>query len=631
MGKLLRLLFAIVLVCLIVLTSGIPIHATGSPGTSIETSLIATRTVPLAIKVVFIGFNQSNINTSYMLWKENIPFKRPNQILTEPKDTGVTFRLDYDIVFASTGFEKGLVAHLKKIETVKEMPNPWFGISVRNYLYDANKLEDWLYKNRELYGGFPSNGYTFFIANLTQLPSVTYDQLARPWLKKAPTPHYFNITYYDLDLGYRVRNREFMTAWGGHYGFWFLDLSAGPSFNTPKDAPLQAVTVALEIDVGTIYGSKWLTEYLSDYLWESVWNLAVPQFTYAPKYSEKYRIVVTVLDNRTKEEKEHIPITKTVRPELIEKSYRDLIPYSDIQVAVKFLNCSDDKELQQAMAGSYKPSRDLAQSFVDLRPLYRFLQTKLSRYVANMSQNEKELTIPVFCFAFSKAYLGYTYKWDVSASSAGEEALWGIAQEDMVVGALTHENEFDRGNIVEPPQLGKGIGFSQLIIHEVGHMFGLMHPHQYGDTNDFVSSAMSYFCHDYNFSQFDKDALRRMHADHIMMETAVKLSELRSAASTKVTGYATMPELNEVERLISQADREYSSMNYTSAFLHTLNARRHALQALTKVAGLPNMTIFVAQWVFILGAAVGYLFRRRQEKTRLRAQTRADQSQPKNL
>jgi len=626
MEKLLRLLLTVELVSLIVLASGIQLHATGASSRNIETSLIATKTVPLTVKIVFIGFNQSNINTTYMLWKENIPFKRVNQILTEPKDTGVTFKLDYSFLFASADFEKDLVAYLKKIETIKEMPNPWFGVSIRNFLYDANKLEDWLYENRAKYGGFPSNGYTFFIANMTQLPSITYDQIARPWLKKPPTPHYLNVEYYDLDLGYRVRNREFMTAWGGHHGFWFLDLSAGPSFNTPNDAPLQAVTTALEIDVRTTYGSRWLTEYLSDYIWESVWNLAVPQFTYAPKYSEKYRIVVTVLDNRTKEEKEQNPITKTVKPDLIEKSYRNLLPYSNIEVVIKFQNCSDDKELLQEMASSYKRSRDATQSFIDLRPIYKFLQTRLGRYVANMSQNEKEYTIPVFCFAFSKSYLGYTYKWDVTAPSPGEETLWGLAQEDMVICALTQENEFDRGNIVEPPQPGKGIGFSQLIIHEVGHIFGLMHPHQYGDTHDFVSSAMSYFCHDYNFSQFDKDALRRMHTDQIMFETTVKLSELRNTAAAKVTGYATISELNEVETLLAQVDKEYSSMNYTSALLHALNAKKHALQSSTKVAGLPNMTVFLAQWIFILGAVVGYLIKRRQDKVPPGTRSQTDQN-----
>jgi hypothetical protein len=209
--------------------------------------------VPLSIKVVFIGFNQSTINTTYLLWKENIPFKRVNQILTEPKDTGVMFELGYEFVFADPQFEKDLIGFLRKIQVTKRMLNPWFGVEVNNTLYNANKLESWLHEKSDMYGGFPVNGYTFFMANLTQLPSVTYKQMAQPWLRSALTPHYYSVEYFDLDLDYRIRNREFMTAWGGHYRFWFLDLSAGPSFNTPRDAPIQAVLEALEIDLGTPY------------------------------------------------------------------------------------------------------------------------------------------------------------------------------------------------------------------------------------------------------------------------------------------------------------------------------------------------------------------------------------------
>ena len=606
MGKLVRLFIVLALVSLVTMPSTMIVPVSSVRTVSVDTSVAATRTVPMSIKIVFIGFNQSTLNTTYMNWKENIPFKRVGQVLTEPKDTGVVFNLYYDFVFASTPFEKELLTYLRKIGVIKDKLNPWFGVSVTNFLYDADKFEDWLFQNREMYGGLPTNGYTFFVANLTQLPSVTYDQMARPWMSKSPTPHYFSVDYYDLDLGYKIRNREFMTAWGGHHGFWFLDLSAGPSFNTPNDAPLQAVITALEIDLRTAYGVSWLTEYLSDYIWESVYNLAVPQFVYLPKYSEKYHLAITILDNRTKEEKEQIPIGKTVRPDLIKKSYKDLVPYSDIEITVTFRNCSDDKELLREMANSYRDSRDPSQSYVDLRPLYRFLQAKLSRYVANISQNERELTIPVFCFAFSESYLGYTYKWDVSATSEIDETFSGLAQEDMVVCALTQTNEFDRGAIVDPPQPNKGMGFTQLIIHEVGHMIGLMHPHQYGDVNDFVSSAMSYFCYDYNFSQFDKDALRRMHTDQLTMQALVKSSELKVASSTKVTSLYNPPELIRAEELLARVDEQYSSMNYTAAVVSALEARKLLYDAFPRIVRLPNAALLLAQWLFILGVVAGY-------------------------
>jgi len=605
MRKFLRQLGALELVCLILVSSS-TLLALGLQTTKFDASLVATRTVPLSIRIVFIGFNQSAVNTTYMNWKENVPFKRVNQILSEPKDAGVVFKLDYDFFFASSLFEKDLVSYLRQIQVSRNQLNPWFGVSVNNTFCDANKVEEWLYRNREMYEGLPPNGYTFLLANLTQLPSITYDQIARPWMKKPPTPHYYSVEYKDLDLGYRVRNRDFMTAWGGHHRFWFLDLSAGPSFNTPSDAPLQAVITSLGIDLHTIYGVRWLTEYLSDYIWESVLNLAVPQFTYTPKYSERYHIVVTIIDNRTSEEKKQTPINKTVRPDLIERSYEDLVPYSDVEVTVKFRNCSDDPELLQEIRNSYKRSGDPAQSYVDLRPLYRFLQVRLNQYVANISQNEKVFTIPVFCFAFSQSYLGYTYKWDVSSPSRIDETFSGLAQEDMVVGALTQANEFDRGNIVDPPQPKKGMGFTQLIVHEVGHILGLMHPHQFGDINDFVSSPMSYFCYEYNFSQFDKDALRRIHTDEVAIQIMEKLTELRSIAATKAISVFSVPEFSRAEELLAQMENQYSSMNYTASLGSALEARKILYDASPRISSLPNAVAVLAQWTLILAVAVGY-------------------------
>ncbi len=632
MMRITRILILVLLISLTSPGSIAMIQVLGTQGTMVKPSVVATRNVPLAIKIIFIGFNQSTINTTYLLWKENIPLRRVNQILTEPKDTGVVFELSYQFLFATPQFEKELVGFLRKIEVSRKMLNPWFGTQTDNVLYDANRVEDWLYEKREMYQGFPSNGYAFFIANLTQLPSVTYDQIARPWLKKSLTPHYYSVEYYDLDLEYQIRNREFMTAWGGHHRFWFLDLSAGPSFNTPSDAPLQAVLTALEIDIRTPYGSAWLTQYLSDYIWESVWNLAVPQFTYAPTYSEKYRIAITVFDNRTKEERDQTPIRKTVRTELIKKSYKDLVPYSDLDVTVAFQNCSDDQDLARELAKAYKPSKDPAFRYVDLRPLYKYLQTKLGHYVANISRDEKEVTIPVFAFAFSKSYLGYTYKWDVSQRSPAEETFWGLAQEDMVVAALTQASEFDRGAIVNPPQPNKGIGFSQLIIHEVGHMLGLMHPHQYGDTHDFVASAMSYFCYDYNFSQFDKDALRRVHADGIVMQTSAKIAEVKAVAATKLTNPAALSKLTRAEELLALADKQYLSMDYVTALEWALQARILVHEAAIDIDLFPNAVPFWAMCFLIVGVAVGYAIRRSLEpKLRVRIESTKKGSTIKNL
>jgi hypothetical protein len=158
----------------------------------------------------------------------------------------------------------------------------------------------------------------------------------------------------------------------------------------------------------------------------------------------------------------------------------------------------------------------------------------------------------VFAFAFSgETYFTYAYKWDIGKIDWETGALLGIALKECVFVSL-NQWEFTRGEQIDPPQPGKGDGFTQTIIHEVGHEFGLMHPHQYGNIGDFVYSAMGYFTDDYEFGVADKDALQRAHACQI---------------STKA------------ERLLNQMDPSFAAIGASEA----RNKLTEAYSALTKM------------------------------------------------
>jgi len=576
------------------------------------TNVTASRKVSLDIKIVFIGFNRSNIDTEYLAWRENLPSQKVNKIMIGEREASVTYDLRYEFVFLERSFKQKLLDFLRGISVEKELENPWFNAETHNVLYDANKVEEWFYKNRADYSGFPGNGYTFLIANLTELPSVSYDQLAQPWKNLAISPHYYSVEYVDEDLGYRIRNRQFMTAWGGHYRMWFFDVSAGPSFNTPKDPPLQVVLTALKIDLNTQYGRIWLTQYLADYLWEAVWNFAVPQFVHEPIYSKRYRFTINVFDNRTDLERTSVPVDKTLNASRIKSSFKELLPYSEIEVSIKMQNYSSDPNLARVIKESFKMI-DVGTGYVDVRPVYRYLQLNIGKYVPRILRNEEEVTIPVFCFVFSKQHIAYTSKWEVRGSKA---SLQGIALDDMAIISLTQYYELERGAIVKPPQGTKGIGFSQTVIHESGHMLGLMHPFQFGQVGDFVDSPMSYFAHSYDFSQFDKDALRRMHADRILLESSAKLAEADESAMRKIAMPLSLAKLNNGRDLVRRAEQEYERMNYVEAVSLAFESRRLAAEGLRELREMPNVWPLAAICGVIIGVVVGYYLSDIWRKTR---------------
>src|SRR5207245_5669267 len=112
-------------------------------------------------------------------------------------------------------------------------------------------VENSFASNSDLYGTAPGPGYTLFIADLHNflgVPSFTYTQyqqdrrqISSPCSPNcAATVHYYNRTTTDLDLQ-EPQTRHYMTAWGGNYRFYYIDMSVGPTYWT-GDLPLQVAS-----------------------------------------------------------------------------------------------------------------------------------------------------------------------------------------------------------------------------------------------------------------------------------------------------------------------------------------------------------------------------------------------------
>jgi hypothetical protein len=200
--------------------------------------------------------------------------------------------------------------------------------------------------------------------------------------------------------------------------------------------------------------------------------------------------------------------------------------------------------------------------------------------------------------------------------------LYGISLGDIAIIGLAH-SDFILGNDVDPPQLNKGIGFTQVIIHESGHMIGLMHPHQYGSLGDFVSSAMSYYTWEYNFSQFDCDAVQRAQADQFIMEASSKVSETKAILADRLTSLELQDKLNSADDLLKNAQQQYATMNYIAAMQYAksaaLKSRETVANARSQVLALPVFTIIG----IVIGIIIGYVgipyFRKRKQASALTA------------
>jgi hypothetical protein len=577
-----------------------------------QVNFIPTRNVPLTIKVVLVGFDPATIDQSYLEWKGNEIQTSINNLLDSGNITGVTYDLSYDYVYASSGFEKLLTSYLGSIEHEKLLYNPWFREVTHNYFYDANKVQDWLAANNASFGGFPTHGDAFILANLTSLPSITETQLDTE-AALAATPHYYLTAYSDKDLGYTLQNRQFTVAWGGDSRLWFLDMAAGPEYwtwtssDTAPHIPMQLALDLFRVDIHTPAGKQWLTQFVADYVSEVVQNLAIPVFAYQPVYSHAYRIVVNIIDNRTTKERNTVHIEDTFHPELVRAAFADLMPYASIQVDTKVILASDNPPLQAAIIRStVTPPGDIGiLSYVDLRPMYIYLQQHLSDFVGTDSRDSTEFTLPVFAFAFSSSiYFGYAYKWYVAEPDTFNGNFLGISLGDMSIIGLA-QYILQEGTHSTTPQIGKGIGFTQTVIHETGHSVGLMHPHQFGSLEDFEASPMSYWGWDYKFSQFDKDTINRAHADQLILSTQSTLAMAQNDLDSKFNFGAGRNDITAAKALLDQAIDRYNSMKYVEAVEIADYASQTASNALTAALSSTNDVVAMAFVFLIIGIAVG--------------------------
>ena len=595
-------------------------------------SSAATRTSSFDIKVVLVGFDEKLIDKDYLKW--NSPERRYQLFQIPGVSTNTQYSLKYEYAFPSEAFTNDLVQFLEsnekkewrqnviwnisyfKIGTGYDWNYTHFPVASSNTYYAADDVEEWLVEHQSEYGGFPDAGYVLVLADFSnRLPSTTVDQLQLALQGKNVefTPHFYNKTYVDSDLGIKL-NRRYMTAWGGHSRIFFADLSAGPE-ETAEQLPIQLAYAVNDIDVSTPYGKTWFNQYLADYISGVVYNLFTPDFVYPINYSSSYKVKIVVIDNRTGTTDPSI--AKTFDQEAAVKEWRALVPWANVTAETKYVNIRDYPDLQRTIVNSRSPAKyglPPDSPFVDARPVYQWLSESGQGHIKDFMEVKRDLeeyAIPVFAFAFTGEYqFGFTYKEMISELDF-DRTIWGVALYDLVL--ISHStNDFTRGESADPAQPGKGFGFTNTVIHEVGHMLGLMHPFatSYDPTENFVASVMAYYPYEQGFSIFDQDALGRGEADQLLRRAEELLAETSNVLINQ-------GEISAARASINDAEKAYSAMNYGKAVKDSADALLSAVKARLMGGGFipPGVSATVgAIGSFILGILLAYIFLRRKQQ-----------------
>ena len=492
----------------------------------------------MTVNIVLV--NLPEVDGDQLVWNLEKTIQPEVQVPAQPLymggiSYGVEFRLNYKIVRASQDFLEALrnfLVNNKRSRTVPKYLAQFFtGEDKATYdIIDASATENWLAEHAADFGGIPKNGYSLLLADMSAI-SKTYHYYEIRYDSKDPISRKAKYAY--TEWMFPVVN--WMIGWGGHHRFYYVDLSAGSvsrDYSFTDHIPIQEFGLKRVSGFGprTIKEYKrspeTVTNYVADYVAEAVRNLYVPSYVYFPTLSKKYSIQVFLFSEIDRLSKDNLD--EVLNPDTVKSAFKELIPSASWEVQVTFRQLRDDFAMKSAFESSkiFEHNREvydketLLYRYFDERIIYSYLQQNLATYV---EKKEDAAVLPIFLLVISKAgSIATSWRNDIRRgwNSAVEpdrfpRTFGAASYGDMVIGIQSERTIYSWGG-----------GLTQLVIHELGHSVGLMHPFSYGSTQDYVPSAMSYSTYEYGFSQFDKDALARGHTDQALRPAIDSLSKI---------------------------------------------------------------------------------------------------------
>lgn len=633
-----RLLVPLALIVLLSVVQFPPVYSQ-SPQLINQQGFGLNRSASLTINLAFLGITQAELNSTYLKSSVSLQPLKYQAILAGPLNTGVIFNFNYRLTFVDNSTANKFALYLSSIQKRQDtasrpispsgLVNPYFTNSstlsvAQNYFYDADKVESWLGSNMTLFGGTPTSGYTLIVADLSGfgIPSLTYPQYQAYFhCASCPPPsaivqaHYYNRTVTDPDLGLNM-SRHFMTGWGGSGRFYYMDLSAGPSYWT-NELPVQVASQLRGISTTTYYGKLWMSKFVGAYVNGAVNNLFAPDQLYPVNYTSNYNVQLFVIDNRTSAEQAKGPkLQATINETRIQQNLASLVPFATVTINITYHNVTAFPGLAGIVANATTSLRDpvSGRPVVDGDLVYRWFTTNGLGHITNfinVTRNTSKIDIPGFLFAFKGNYtFGVPFKEDIgSASPSG--TFGGEALGDMVLIGLS-QTDFTLGNNSTYGQPNKGAGFTHAATHELGHMMGLNHPFIYDLTEDFTDTVMGYYAYSLGFSQFDKDSILRGINDEL-------LSFALDALSTTPNALFNSGDISMANQNIAQAENLYNTMDYAGAVPYSLAAAEDAsaAQQLGNGAISPPLVFSLIGVAIgtVIGILVGYLIFRRRKPT----------------
>jgi len=425
-------------------------------------------------------------------------------------------------------------------ETAFTIGKKYVFTNVTGRSYDANLAINYL--SNHLWDGDRSS-FTLFLFNLTQLD--------------AGMNHWFTIKPKDLDTGemqtsffkgtHGLIHGKSVSAWGGFRNkpVHFLDFSSelwwGDFINTVygkfgwSDSLLSQ---KLQDFNDTTTSSQWMGRYVSAFIQSSYDNY----LSFNAPISDKYNIPSLVLYDWYDYNLSMTDSSWILSDSVINSTFSTAFNWLHFNTTTIWRNLTSFPELVTQLNAYRTEDPDGTGDLIELQSgLISYLENQFIPQVMNelFDNLGSGVTFPSLIFFFN--HTTFTY---------GGIPIAGIGGTGYQIQGLTPGRYYGRDGTPNR-------GFSDVVLHEVGHSLGLPHPFSNFDMwpGDMGATLMGYYTSARDFAQEDVNALGTYHT----------LYYLNRAKYIQQNYVSTDPLMEQINNWIDQASKELKEWNYKRA------------------------------------------------------------------
>ena len=597
--------------------------------TQYDPEIILEKTID--INLILVGDEWSGPEKSSI--KNTLPiFYDPIFVVTEEK-VGVRYNYRYNFISVSEQDTAKLVDFMISNSFQSPLPGSDLGTNLiwQAYWLAVNHPE-WLAYDQD--GNFVGFNVDYRIIDALATEEFLYENIvgSNPSLSKANSANLIFLktdledvdylhNYYldDIDKSTKIQNSYFgLMGYGGNYNMFYFDLYAVPWIDIDRETFLYVEPPWIE-SLHDCSSEECFRNLVTFHTKSALSSIVTPSFLYPIDYHQKYLVDIVVYDIPGGTSLTPHELTKFNNEDLLKEELEDLFPFAEWEIQSSVEN-RETRGLTLDFKDELKGTSNVVfkSDFGEERSMSLLLSSRIQPHLlawANSRSIDMEIDTQTTWHIPVLVVIGDSTTSDIYLDDFGIIGFAPGRNDDKTIPCCAF------GVTNEKSVWNDGVGITDLVLHEVGHVLGLNHPFlswdEFGDVqqNDYFNwyaSPMTYSfpsngcgtifyfiytdpCGNPNlsFTEYERERIADARLVSLLKNTNENLKSLSSQKSSEIT-----QKLNSVKQKYNAGDI-FSAKGALHTAIETYSSSKESLDTMPKTVlpSEPQEEISIPDWV----------------------------------